>query len=243
MLDFQTISILAAIFLATFIASTFGFGLGMVAMPLLALTTDIKSATPLVAMVATTTAFFIFIKNWREVNFKNIWKLIIASIAGIPIGLFMLESAGDMVMKVILALMIIFFALYSLFGKIDLILKTEKTAYLAGLLAGIIGSAYNMGGPPVIIYGTLRKWSPVTFRATLQSFFLPNCFFIVISHYLRGLVTEPVLRYYMFSFPILIFATFVGGIFNRSIPTERFNRYIYFFLLIIGSFLLLKAIY
>ncbi|MBU2510427.1 sulfite exporter TauE/SafE family protein [bacterium] len=243
MVDVQTLQILAIIFLATFIGSTFGFGLGLVAMPLLAFIVDLKTATPLVAIVAATTAFFIFINNWRQVNFKSIWKMILASIVGIPIGLYILKGAGDSFMKTMLALMIILFAAYSLYGRGRLRLATERSSVMFGLLSGIIGSAYNMGGPPVIIYGALRNWPPITFRATMQSFFLPVGIFIVISHTLGGLVTSTVLRYYGYSFPILIFTTFMGGILNRSIPTERFKRYIFVFLLLIGIFLLLKTMF
>ena len=30
-----------------------------------------------------------------------------------------------------------------------------------------------MNGPPLVIYGALRRWSPQHFRATLQGYFLP----------------------------------------------------------------------
>ena len=46
-----------------------------------------------------------------------------------------------------------------------------------GFFAGILGGAYNTNGPPVVIYGSLRKWSPATFRATLQGYFFMAAFF------------------------------------------------------------------
>jgi hypothetical protein len=30
-----------------------------------------------------------------------------------------------------------------------------------------------MNGPPLVIYGALRRWTPERFRATLQGYFLP----------------------------------------------------------------------
>lgn len=241
-MDTHLILVLAIIFLATLIASTFGFGIGLVAMPLLALILDIKTATPLVAMVTATTAFFIFIKSWRQVNLIHIWKLVAASIAGIPIGLYVLKGTGDNLMKGILALMIILFAVYSLYGRINLHLKTEKSSIFFGLFSGIVGSAYNMGGPPVIVYGALRNWSPTTFRATIFCYYLPLSIFTVMSHVLAGLVTVNVVKYYGYSLPIIAFTAVIGGVLNRSIPTDHFIRYIYIFLLLIGSFLLFKTL-
>jgi uncharacterized membrane protein YfcA len=41
-----------------------------------------------------------------------------------------------------------------------------------GLLAGILGGAYGINGPPLVIYGAKRRWSAQHFRATLQGYFL-----------------------------------------------------------------------
>lgn len=242
MFDIQTVLILVIIFLATFVNSTLGFGLGLIAMPLLAFIVDIKTAAPLVALVATTTAFLIFLKNWRDVNFKNIWKMIVMSSLGIPIGLFLLKGAGDGIMKIGLSMMIIVFAVYSLIGRGNRTLKSDRTSYFLGLLGGILGGAYNMGGPPIIIYGTMRQWPPLTFRATLQSLFLPATIFISIGHAVGGLMTQSVLINYLYCIPILVFTTITGGILNRSIPTDRFNRYVYLILILIGAFLLYKSL-
>jgi hypothetical protein len=39
------------------------------------------------------------------------------------------------------------------------------------LSAGVLGGAYGMNGPPLVIYGSLRGSSPQHFRATLQGYF------------------------------------------------------------------------
>jgi len=241
-MDVQTISILGIIFLSTFIASTLGFGLGLIGMPLLSLIVDIKTATPLIAIVILYMSTFIFLQSRKELDFRNIWKLVAASAVGIPIGLFFLKGAGDTIMKIILALTIILFALYSLYGRINMTLKAEWPSYVFGLVSGIIGAAYNMGGPPVIVYGALKRWPPSIFRATIFSFCLPLSILVVSSHWLTGLFTENVLHYSLLSLPITAFSTVIGRRLNRRIPTERFSRIIYFCLLLLGFSLLVKAL-
>lgn len=242
MIESTALPVLIIILLATFVSSTFGFGLGLVAMPLLAFFIDLKTATPYVIIVGITNSLFIIAGNYKEVDFKPVWKMILASLAGIPIGIYFLKGTGDAIMKIILASMIILFALYSLFGKIKYHLKSEWLTFPMGFLSGMIGSAYNMGGPPVIIYGALRKWPPSKFRVTLQSYFLPVNIIIVISHALGGLVTQKVQTFYLYSLPIIVFSTIIGGILNRKIPTYKFTRYIHIFLLFIGSFLFYKTL-
>ena len=241
-MDVLTISVIAVIFISTLVTSTLGFGLGLISMPLLAFFIDIKTATPLIAIVGTVMAFFIFIRNWKEVNFRSIWKLILACLAGLPIGLYFLKGADDAVMKTILAILIILFALYSLLSRVQVAMKAEWPSFGFGLLSGVFGAAYNIPAPTVMIYATLKKWPPTVFRTTLFSFFFPSSVIIVASHFITGLVTQPVLYYSALSLPFVIFSTIIGGILNRRIPAERFNNIVYLGLLLIGCFLLFKVI-
>jgi len=55
--DHIMIIIVFVMFLSALIRATFGFGNALVAMPLLALVLDLKSAAPLVALFATVLAF------------------------------------------------------------------------------------------------------------------------------------------------------------------------------------------
>lgn len=241
-MDIQILIILAIVFVAAFIYSALGFGLGLIAMPLLALFLDIKTVTPLVALIGVTSIFFVFAGSWKNTDFRNVWKMLLASVFGIPIGLYLLTGAGDTVMKVGLALMIIFFALFSLSGRIGFALRGTRFSFAAGFLSGILGSAYNMGGPPVVIYGTLKHWSPSQFRATLNSFFFPISAIVTCSHFIAGLMTKPVLSYFYYSIPVLVVAVFVGGKVNRTIPIERFQKVIHVLLLMIGFLLLVKTV-
>ena len=53
---------------------------------------------------------------------------------------------------------------------------------MAGLLSGILTGAYNVGGPPVVIYADARRWTPDAVRSNLQSFFLLKGVMLVGVH-------------------------------------------------------------
>ena len=77
-MDFNLIILLLSIvFISTLTRSTFGFGDALIAMPLLALFMDIKTATPLIALIAFLIAISILIKNLHKVEFKSAWRLIL----------------------------------------------------------------------------------------------------------------------------------------------------------------------
>ena len=235
-----TILVLSILFLSTFIRSALGFGDALIAMPLLALVIGIQVATPLVAMGASTIAFTILLKSWRKVEIKAAWRLVIATWIGIPLGIFFLKSAPEILVKSLLGILLMGFGAYNLFVPDLPKLLNEKWAFVTGLIAGILGGAYNTNGPPVVIYGILRSWNPEKFRATLQGYFLPTGLAILITHGLAGMWTTEVVRLYGYSIPIIIAAVLLGEKVNLLIPQGKFDKIIYGFLVIIGFFLIIR---
>ena len=229
---------LLVIFAATLIRATFGFGDALIAMPLLALVLGIQSATPLVAFVSTTIAATIVWSSWREVDLKAAWRLILSSLIGIPVGLTILTAAPEQVVKGMLALLLVGFGIYNLTRPALASLQNQQWAYIFGFIAGIFGGAYNTNGPLIVIYGSLRRWSPGRFRATLQGYFLPTGTLILAGHGLSGLWTPQVWRLYGLALPLVLLAIFLGGQLNQRIPSGRFDRYIYGALIILGIMLL-----
>ena len=238
----STILVLSIVSFATLLRSTFGFADAMFAMPLLAVIIGLKTATPLMAIVAMTISTTILIKNWRDVKIKSAWRLFISSLAGIPLGLWFLKGTHDTLMKLFLAVIIICFSTYSLIKPRLTAIKSENPAYVFGFLAGVFGGAYNTNGPPVVIYGSLRKWAPASFRATLQGYFFMAGIFICLGHGFTGLWTHTVLSFYLCSLPLVLVFIYIGGRLNRSIPQGKFDRIIHSLLIVIGVFLLIQTI-
>lgn len=232
--------VLSILFLSTLTRSTLGFGDALVAMPLLALTVGMQSATPLVALFSTTIAVIIAGANWRKIDLKVAWRLILASLVGIPIGLLLLIHAPEAVVKGLLGLILILFGLYNFARPALPSLHQAGWAYGFGFIAGVLGGAYNTNGPPIVMYGALRRWPPERFRATLQGYFIPTGGFIAISHGLAGLWTGEIFRFYLLAFPFVLIAIFIGGKLNSYIPAHRFERLLYLALIGLGILLILN---
>jgi uncharacterized membrane protein YfcA len=210
-------------------------------MPLLAIVVGLQVATPLTAMGATTIAITILIRAWKKVDIQAAWRLVLTTWIGIPIGIYFLKAAPDVVVKALLGILITGFGLYNLIVPNLPRLLNENWAYLTGLVAGILGGAYNTNGPPVVIYGMLRRWDSEKFRATLQGYFLPTGAAILVSHGLAGMWTPQVVQLYLVSIPVIIGAVLVGGKVNQLIPQGKFDKIVYGFLVVIGVLLLIKG--
>lgn len=235
--------VLLVVFAATLIRSTFGFGEALIAVPLLALFIPIAIATPLASLLSVTIGGIVILQDWRKIHLRSASWLIAATIFGIPLGLLLLTSSHSTMVKVILGLIILGFSLYSLAGAKRTHLERDSTPILllCGFIAGVLGGAYGMNGPPLAIYGALRRWSAQHFRATLQAYFLPASLIGLAGYRLTGLWTSTVTHYYLLSLPLVVPAIFLGRFFNHRIADDRFVKYVYIGLAAVGLLLLLEA--
>jgi len=236
--------ILAVIFLATLVRSTFGFGEALIAVPLLALRVPIRVAAPLAVLVSITVAAIVVAQDWRQVHARSAGWLVLGTLAGIPLGLRLLETADARVVKGILALVIVSFAVHSLRGKERLRLDTDALPWLlgCGLVAGVLGGAYGMNGPPLVVYGSLRRWSASRFRATLHAYFLPASMMGMFGYWLAGLWAPVVTHYYLVTLPATLIATWIGRALNARLRDRSFLRWVYAGLLLTGLALLVQAV-
>jgi len=236
-----TLLVPLVLFLATVIRSAFGFGEALIAVPLLALLVPVEIAAPVAVLASITVALIAVVQDWKHVHVRSAGWLVLSTLAGIPLGLLLLKTVSEPLVKGGLATVIICFSLYSLLNRQQHELKNDKLAWIFGFFAGILGGAYGMNGPPLVIYGSLRKWSPQHFRATLQGYFLPASLIGMGGYFLAGLWTPAVTRFFLLSLPGVLVGTFLGRVINRKMESHQFLFYVQVGLILIGAILLVQA--
>jgi uncharacterized membrane protein YfcA len=241
-LDWITVEVLVVIFVATVIRSAFGFGEALVAVPLLALFIPVTHAVPLATLVSITVAAVVVAQDWRDIHVSSARWLILSTLVGIPLGILALTSVPKPIVKAVLAFIILAFSMYCILIRRPLELKTDKLAWFFGFAAGVLGGAYGMNGPPLVIYGVLRRWTPQQFRATLQGYFLIASLVGIVGYWLAGVWGSTVTRYYFLCLPLALVAVFLGRVVNRRLSSHRFHRYVYYGLVGIGTILFIQAL-
>jgi hypothetical protein len=139
-------------------------------------------------------------------------------------------------------LVIASFSTYSLLRPGRYELKNDRLAWFFGFWAGVLGGAYGMNGPPLAIYGSLRKWTPGNFRATLQGYFLPASIAGMAGYFVAGLWTPAVNRFYLLSLPGVVLGIFLGRAINKRLNARQFVLYLHAGLLGIAAILLVQAL-
>jgi uncharacterized membrane protein YfcA len=237
--------VLGVVFVATLVRSAFGFGEALIAVPLLALFIPLKVAAPVAVLVSITIAAVVVAQDWRKIHVRSTGWLVGATLFGIPLGLALLTSSHQQAVKVGLAISILAFAGYSLLGRKPPELKSDNKAWLlgCGFVAGVFGGAYGMNGPPLVIYGAMRRWSAQHFRATLQAYFLPASVIGMGGYWLAGLWVPAVTHYYWLSLPVLLPAVWLGRVVNHHLHGDVFLKYVYAGLAVIGLVLLAESVH
>jgi uncharacterized protein len=239
-----TLEVLLVVFLATVMRSAFGFGEALIAVPLLAFCMPLTVAAPLGVLLSITIAAIVVLQDWEKIHLQSASWLVISTLPGIPLGLLLLTSSHQLLVKGTLGVILMLFSLYSLMGRAPMELRHESRAWLfaCGLCAGILGGAFGMNGPPLVVYGTMRRWPAQQFRATLQAYFLPASIIGMGGYLVAGLWTRNVTHYYLLSLPAAIPAIFLGRFLNHRMRGDVFIRYVYGALAAIGALLLVQAI-
>ena len=243
MIDSITVYVIAVIFVATLIRSTLGFGEALVAVPLLAMRIPVSIAAPLAVLVSVVVAAVIVAQDWRRVELRSAGGLIFSALPGIPLGVLLLTRGNEHVVKTVLGLVIISFSIYSLSNRTTFHLPNDHWGWLlsCGFLSGVLGGAYGMNGPPLAVYGSLRKWSPQHFRATLQGYFLPVSLVGLMVYFALGVWRAAITRYFFFSLPAVVVAVLLGRAINHRMKGSGFFRFVYAGLIVIGGVLVVQA--
>ena len=97
-----TLVVVAVIFLATLIRSTFGFGEALIAVPLLAFVLPVEVAAPVAVLVSITVEAIVVAQDWRHVQIRSASWLVFSTLFGLPIGLVLLRTVPESIVKLML---------------------------------------------------------------------------------------------------------------------------------------------
>ena len=231
--------VFAIIFFAIFTQSVTGFGLALVSMPLLTAVLGIQTAAPLVALFALVAELILLIIYRQDFNLRTVWRLAVASIAGIPLGILALRHVDEKIVLTVLGLVVAGYAIYALLNLRLPLIQHPIWAYFAGFVAGVLGGAYNTAGPPVILYGNCRRWPAARFKSNLQGFFLFNSVLVVGSHLLADNYTPLVFKNMLVALPAIVAGILVGVSLAKRISGGLFRKLVLWLLLVIGVWLII----
>jgi hypothetical protein len=230
------------IFFGVLTQTVTGFGSALVTMAVLPAMLGIQAASPLVALMAITLEVILLIRYRGAINLGAVWRLSLAAIIAIPIGIAAIRSISEDIVLTILGMVLVGYSVYALTAPRLPELKQPAWAFGFGFVGGLLSGAYNVAGPAAVIYGNCRGWQPAEFKSNLQAFFLINDLTVVAGHALAGNLTPIVWSNYLVALPAIVLGIFVGLKIDRRMNPIVFRKIVLVLLIVMGLRLIIGSI-
>lgn len=239
---FHIIPLCLVAFLAGLTQGLSGFGSVLVALPLLVLFLDLRTAVPLVGLWGMTINLLLLVGLWRQIRLARILPLTLAALPGIPLGVFLLKRLPVHYLELALGSVLICFTAYFIWIKGRTQALGRGWKYLAGFASGCLGGSLAASGPPVIIYTALQPWPKDDLKATLTGYFSLSGLLILVVQAWENLFTPQVLRYGLLSIPFIFLGVAAGLWFYQRLDTSRYRQVVVAFITALGLLTLGKAL-
>ncbi|MDC3072223.1 sulfite exporter TauE/SafE family protein [bacterium] len=239
------IVIILAVMAGGLIKGTIGFGMPMVALPLIAFAVPVTTAMILLCAP-------IFLTNFLQIKFKQgissyrFLPMFIFLVVGLIIGARLILEINLNTITQIIAILIIFAAVINCFGfKINnnINKKNERiiTSFI-GFGSGILGGLSTVYGPPMLAYLVAVDLPKEKFVRTVSTMYFIGSFPLYGSLIYYGFATkQDLIMSLLLIIPALI-AQQIGTRIRDKINQKQFRNCILITLVILGIMLFIKTI-
>jgi uncharacterized membrane protein YfcA len=230
-----------AAFCGGFIQGLTGFGSTLVALPVLAMALDLKLATPICCLMAVAINIVLTGRLHGHIRWPALRLLILAALPGMALGArSLLVVPGDWLKLALAVAVLVFVAGAWLRGGSRR--PGRLLGLAAGFVAGCMGAAIGVNGPPIVAWVSRQGYDRNAARATLTTFFLLAGIGVVASQAVAGLVTADVLRAFAVAVPALLLGLGAGMAGCGRIGEKGFARAVLVVLALSGTSLLVQGV-
>ncbi|MEU6428335.1 sulfite exporter TauE/SafE family protein [Microbispora sp. NPDC046973] len=155
-----------AVFIGAVVQGGVGFGLGLVAAPLITLL-DPSVMPGAVQVVNMAMPLFTLAREWRRAEWRGAGWALLGRLPGSAIGALVVVYVSTATLGVLVGVMVLVAVVLT--ARAVSVPRNGATLTAAGFLSGITGTATGIGGPPIaLVYQSARG---PQIRATLAMFF------------------------------------------------------------------------
>ncbi|MEM6192184.1 sulfite exporter TauE/SafE family protein [Shewanella scandinavica] len=217
LIDPQTLALASlVVFLGALTQSLIGFGLAVVASPLLYIVDPQLVPAPVIAM-GFSIALLTLVRERGHLEFNGLQYALLGRVPGGFIGASLLLFAPQPILGLSIAAIVTVAVILSLY-KFSLPVN-KKTLFGAGVVSGIFGNIAAIGGPPMAIL--LAGKDASQFRAALSAFFIFSSMIALIILAITGLLELKHLWLSLMLLPSVILGYLVAGRLVGRVDKEK----------------------
>ncbi|WP_422124602.1 sulfite exporter TauE/SafE family protein [Planococcus sp. X10-3] len=236
----EIILFIVIILTASILQTSTGFGFSILATPFLLLLFPVSDAIQINLVLSLLISAALISKIRHDIDFDILKRLIIGSIAGMPIGIAVFVAADMEKLKLGISLVILLLTLLLILSF--RIRQTRGRDFLFGGLSGSLTTSIGMPGPPLLLYFSGTNTQKEKLRGTTLAFYL---FIYSISLVLQIFFTGTHKTVWLSSaaaIPVVLLGLYLGQRLFHRIDQRTFRYVTYAILLFTGGYLLFDSL-
>ena len=232
-----------SLLLAGFTHAVAGFGFGLVLMSLLPIWLPLEYAVPFAAVFNLVANSLVLWTCRGGIERRRLAPFVIGAVFGVPLGIVFLRAAAPTLLTLILGSLLVCYTVWALLGGDQRSRRISLLwAWPAAFVGGILGGAFNTGGPPVVVFTTLTDWRKEVIKATLVSFFWLSSVIQLSLFVAEARLTLDMLRLQAVMVPALVVGVWLGARVSHRIDPIRFRRLVLGLLLAAGVNFVIRSL-
>lgn len=199
------------VMLASALQASIGFGIGLLAAPIVALI-DPGLIPGTLIMVATLLTLMVVIREREDIDLHGTGWALVGRVPGTIAGALLLAMLPHRALAIMLAAVVLGGVVLTSFGWIPA--PRRRNVVLAGAASGVLGTATAIGGPPMAL--VWQRNTGARLRGTMSGFFLVGSMMSIAALAATGSIHSQTMR----GFAVLVPAAIAGYLLSR--PMNKF---------------------
>ena len=230
------------IFVGYTIFGATGFGASPLTIPVLAHVLPLTFVLPLAALLDLSSGLAVGYHTRRQADTRELLVLLPFTLVGLTLGVTLLVRLPQRATVLALGVFVCLYAIYVMLRRGPAPRTSRGWAAPAGVLGGIVGALFGMGGPPYVVYLTGRIPDPAAQRATISQMVFLNVGLRVVAFALAGLLLSRGLWIAVMSLlPVAWAGLWVGNRAHVSVTPAMLARIIGAALFLTGAGLIVRT--
>lgn len=224
---------------------SFGFGAGLIAVGLsAAIHPEIRDIAVILLLINLPMEILVVCRSRTQIRWRNVLMICLGVFFGVPLGTWILNIGDPAIVLTVLGGFLIIAGLSFLYLPLNAGIRWPGwSAPPIGLISGLLGGLFGVGGPPVIIHYQLSGVNKAVFRGSLMAIFLIIGLVRLPAYAVSGLITEERLWSAAVTVPAVALGVISGSRIHIQLSEAKFKRIVSLVLVFLGILLLFRSLF
>lgn len=214
MASFSVIAI--AVLMASCLQGSIGFGMGMLAAPVVALV-DPSLIPGTLIMLASLLTLMVVIRERAAIDVSGTGWALLGRVPGTIVGALLLTAIPERALAILIAAVVLGGVAVTSMGWVPA--PRRRNLVLAGATSGVLGTATSIGGPPMAL--VWQRSSGAQLRGTMSGFFLIGSMLSLVMLAVTGSIGADTLRWFVLLIPVCLLGYALSRWANKLLNPQR----------------------